>query len=96
MTYEIKLTVANPETGKEAKLNLIAKFSFDKRQYGNGHYLMVKDTVTPWQEFYDIRYEADFDKNNKEEYLKWLVNSIWNGDNGSYKVSKVKIKKVEE
>lgn len=95
MIYEIKLTIANPETGKEAKLNLIAKFSYDKKSYGNGHYLMVKDTVTPWQEFYDIRYEADFDKNKKEEYLEWLVNSIWNGENG-YIVKELEISKVEE
>ena len=95
MIYNMALTVENQSTGKEAKLNLIAKFSFDKRQYGNGHYLMVKDTVTPWQELYDIRYDADFDKNKKEEYLEWLVNYIWNGGNG-YKVRELEINKVEE
>ena len=95
MIYNLALTVENQSTGKEAKLNLIAKFSFDKRQYVNGHYLMVKDTVTPWQELYDIRYDADFDKNKKEEYLEWLVNSIWNGDNG-YKVRELEINKVDD
>ena len=95
MIYNMALTVENPSTGKESKLNLIAKFSFDKRQYGNGHYLMVKDTVTPWQELYDIRYDADFDENKKEEYLEWLVNSIWNGENG-YIVKELEISKVEE
>ena len=95
MIYNMALTLENHSAGKESKLNLIAKFSYDKKSYGNGHYLMVKDTVTPWQELYDIRYDADFDKNKKEEYLEWLVNSIWNGENG-YKVKELEINKVEE
>lgn len=91
MTYELNITIQNP-THKEHtnKLHLVASFAHDPNQYGNGYSLNIKGE-NGFDLYYDLRYDKDFSKITKEEWLLTWAKYYWSGEHGSYKLTQFQI-----
>lgn len=98
MKYQMKVVICDPETpegmSSDLFLDLSCSFVFDSEQYGNGHYVSISG-----KEFYrqviDLRYDADFDRDNKARWLEKWARSYWSGKNGAYAIKSLEILKVE-
>ena len=98
MEYKMKVVVMNPNTvNDDVVFNLYCDFVCIEKDYGNKHYLYIGSDESSSTYFspimYDLRYNKEFDKNNKEEWLKAWANTYWSGEKGSYKVKEIDIKK---
>ena len=97
--YKIKVKVEEPNTpeGMTSGLyfDLDCHFTYNPETYGNGHYVQIKSTDLPFQCCnYDLRYDKSFDRNNKIKWLEEWARSYWSGENGSWKITELEIKKV--
>ncbi len=98
MKYQMKVVIYNPETPKgmtsDLYFDLSCVFVYDPEQYGNGHYVSIGG-----REFYrqviDLRYDPEFDRNNKPAYLEKWARSYWSGKNGAYAIKSLEILKAE-
>lgn len=98
MKYEMKVVIYNPETPKgmlsDIMFNLSCVFAYDPEQYGNGHYVSISG-----KEFYrqviDLRYDTEFDRNNKTAFLERWARKYWSGKDGAYAVKTLEIFKKE-
>lgn len=100
MKYTMKVTIAQPNTPKGMSSDIFfvidCFFSYDPEQYGNGHYLLLKKRgPEDFRNCIDLRYDRDFDRNNKPAYLEKWARAYWSGKNGSYYVKDLKITKAE-
>lgn len=97
MKYEMKVTIANPDTAEGMMSDLLMKlsciFSYDPEQYGNGHWLKIKG-AEGFENYIDLRYDTDFDRNNKTAYLEKWARNYWSGKNGAYYVKSLEIIKA--
>lgn len=97
MKYQMIVTIADPNTPKGMMSDLIfkltASFAHDPEQYGNGHYVAISG-----KEFYrqvvDLRYDKDFNRNDKKAWLKKWANTYWSGKDGSYYVKSLDIQEA--
>ena len=98
MKYEMKVVIYDPETPKgmtsDLMFNLSCSFAYDPEQYGNGHVVSISG-----REFYrqviDLRYDTDFDRNNKPAFLEKWARNYWSGTNGAYAIKTLEITKAE-
>lgn len=100
MKYTMKVTIHNPETPAEMTSDLLliidCNFAYDAEQYGNGHYVSLKNKNLPFgKEIIDLRYDKTFDRDNKTEWLEKWARNYWSGKNGAYAVKKLAITKAE-
>jgi hypothetical protein len=97
MKYEMKVTIANPDTPEGMMSDLFMKlsciFAYDAEQYGNGHWLKIKGNEG-FENYIDLRYDKDFDRNNKTAYLEKWARNYWSGKNGAYYVKSLEIIKA--
>lgn len=100
MKYTMKVTIYNPDTpaGMTSDLLFIidCNFAYDPEQYGNGYMLRLKKRgIEGFQNFVDLRYDAEFNPNDKPAYLEKWARSYWSGKDGAYAVKALSITKVE-
>ena len=99
MKYEMKVFISNPNTEKgmssQVFFDLIAMFHHDEKQYGNGYYLDIENESGSFSNYYDLRYDMDFNPNDKIGYLTRWANSYWSGKNGAYKVDELIINNID-
>ncbi len=97
MNYKMKVIITDPNTPagmiSELHFNLDCRFTYDEEQYGNGHYVCIAG-----KEFYkqviDLRYDTDFDRNKKEEWLEQWARNYWTGKNGAWAIKSLEITKA--
>lgn len=94
MKYTMNVVIADPNTPKgmfsDIPMKLSCFFSYDPEQYGNGHMLRIKG-AEGFSNVYDLRYDRNFNRNNKAEYLEKWARSYWNGKDGAYYVKSIEI-----
>ena len=77
MKYTMKVTIAQPNTPEGMSSDILfvidCIFVYDPEQYGKKHYLyMKKRGPEGFENYIDLRYDGDFDRNDKPAYLeKW-------------------------
>ena len=94
MKYELCFTCVSTD-GERETMNYNVWFSYDPDQYGNGTMMICKkkDSRT---EYYDIRYNRDYHKNEQMQFiLNWVLNT-WSGERGSWRATEVSIKEVAD
>lgn len=101
MKYNMTVIIADPNTPKGMSSDLVYKiectFAHDPEQYGNGHWLRLKKRGPEgFENHIDLRYDADFDRNNKPAWLEKWAKAYWNGKDGAYFVKSLRIEKVEQ
>ena len=101
MTYKMKVIIADPDTkqGMMSDMLLIidCSFVYDEEQYGNGHYVSLRNRNLPFgKEVIDIRYDTTFDRNNKAAWLEKWARNYWTGNNGAWEIKSLEIEKVVE
>lgn len=93
MNYKMKVTIKETNFPMVMDLELDCRFAYDGEQYGNGHYVCIAG-----KEFYkqviDLRYDTNFDRNKKEEWLEQWAKSYWSGKNGAWAIKTLEIIKV--
>lgn len=100
MKYNMNVIIADPNTpnGMTSDLFLAieCEFAYNPNQYGNGHYLCLKNKNLPFgKEVIDLRYDTEFDRNDKAAYLEKWARNYWNGKDGAYIVKSLKISEVK-
>ena len=94
MNYRMKVVIYNPETPEgmtsDLMFDLSCSFYYDPEQYGNGHYLCIKGKEF-YQQVIDLRYDAEFDRNNKIAFLEKWARNYWSGTNGAYAIKTLEI-----
>ena len=97
MKYTMNVVIADPETKvgmtSDLFMKLVCFFAYDPEQYGNGHWLKIKGSEG-FEGHIDLRYDTDFDRNNKIEYLEKWAKNYWSGKNGAYYVKSIEIIKA--
>lgn len=85
--YEMIAIIANPKTPEGMTSDIVMKmsctFSHDPKQYGNGYVLHI-ETENGFEKIIDLRYDTDFNRFDKEEYLREWAETYWNGNDGAY------------
>lgn len=99
MNYKMKITLENPNAAEydlKSPLELVleCKFSYNSDTYGNGHYVSIQGKNFS-KLIFDIRYDKNFNRNNKTEWLEKWAKNYWSGENGSWKLTKIEIIKIE-
>lgn len=98
MKYKMKVWIENPNTPKgmssEMLFVLNCKFFYDEEQYGKKTYLSIKSEDGRFNSYYDLRYDENYNRNEKERFLEYWANSYWSGENGAYAVKSLKIEKL--
>lgn len=100
MQYEMKVVIFNPETPKGMSSDLLYKidcyFSHDPEQYGNGYFLALKKRGREgFENHIDLRYDYEFNPDNKPAFLEKWARSYWSGENGAYAVKSLEIAKTD-
>ena len=97
MTYNMKVNLINPniEEGMEREIffDLTCDFFYDKDQYGNGHYVSIKGYRFN-SEYIDLRYDKDFNRNEKDKWLETWARGYWSGKNGAWAIKTLEIIKL--
>lgn len=99
MKYLMTVTIADPETPAGMSSDLLFKiecsFAYDPEQYGNGHWLKLKKRgIEGFENHVDLRYDPDFDRNDKPTYLEKWARNYWSGKDGAYYVKSIRIEKI--
>lgn len=96
MNYKMTVIIRNPETepgmNSDIVMNLTAEFSSNPDDYGNGYYVGINGEKG-FGFLYDLRYNHDFNKEEKEVWLTRWAHHYWNGKNGAYEVKSLTIEK---
>lgn len=100
MIYKMKVTITDPCTKENmfSSLNFIldCKFTHNPEQYGNGYYVMI---TSNGDGFYgqgiDLRYDKNFNPQNKTKWLEEWAKNYWSGKNGAWAIKTLEIIKVE-
>lgn len=99
-TFKMRVWIYDPNTEKgmcsDIMYDLICRYFYDSENYGNGYYLSITAEKNFYEQYYDLRYNTEFDPDKKESFLIDWANSYWCGENGAYKVKSITIEKVEE
>lgn len=95
MKYRLKVIIANPEAPEnEVAYELLFSFVHDPEQYGNGHYASIRG-ANFWSQFIDLRYDSEFDRNNKAAWVEKWARNYWSGKDGAFMVKSLEITEEE-
>lgn len=94
MKYKMTLIIADPNTPEgmtsDILMKLEALFVHDTEGCGNGHYLILSSGDL-YLKFIDLRYDEEFDTNNKASYLEKWARNFWSGKDDIYCLKSFKI-----
>lgn len=95
MNYKMEIGIVNPDNPQDGiTFNWEAQFTYDPETYGNGHYLAIVKENGELFQLYDIRYDRDFRKDDKIEYLKTWARNYWTGRDGAYYLDGIHIEPI--
>ena len=90
--FDITLSLLNEEGNQEDYEGQV-EFYNNPNQYGNGYGMLVVCKTEPFgRQTYDLRYDKDFDRNNKISYITQFFSSRFTGKDGSYKLIGIQVK----
>lgn len=94
MKYKMEVVITDPKAkdgvNSDQMFLLDAEFVYDPKQYGNGYSMGIEGKGFSPQ-YYDIRYDKDFDRRHKIAYLAEWAERSWSGENGAYKLKSITI-----
>ena len=96
VTYYI--TGENRQGNGSETLVFKAKISFEcnPKDYGNGYYMGIESKGEAFGfQAYDIRYDTEFSKDRMLEYIVRFYANRYNGKNGSYKLTGIRVHEAE-
>lgn len=97
MNYEMKVKITDPHTPEgmtsELFFDLTCTFAYNEKQYGNGHYLVIKGKGFEPKHF-DLRYDMSLIREGKEKWLEKWARSWWSGKNGAWTIKSLEITKI--
>ena len=98
MNYKMKVIITDPETPKgmisELRYDLNCCFCYDPDTYGKKTYLSITTADGRFDNYYDLRYDENFRRDEKEKFLKYWARNYWSGKNGAWIVKSLEIKKT--
>ena len=90
--FDINIYLQNEE-GDQLTYNGKVEFYKNPNQYGNGCGMGIYCKTEPFgRQTYDLRYEKDFDRNNKLLYIVQHFSSRFTGKNDGYKLIGIQVK----
>lgn len=93
--FNVVLFIAN-DNGESAKYNASIEFSHNPDDYGNGCHMGVRSNTEPFGfQAYDIRYNADFSKENPIPFIVQFYSDRFNGRNGAWTLTGITIQEAE-
>ena len=95
MKYE--LTFVCEKDGHVVEQGYDVSFSYDPSQYGNGTYMYCENHNPEYTDYsFDIRYDQEYSEDEQKQFiLNWALNT-WNGEKGSYRITQISIKEMDE
>lgn len=99
MKYLMTVVIADPNTAAGMSSDVLYKieciFTYDPEQYGNGYWLrMKKRGPEGFVNHVDLRYDKNFDRNDKLAYLERWAKNYWSGQNGAYCLKSIRFEKL--
>jgi len=92
MKYKMNITIT--KNGKEETLDLDCNFFIIKENdYGNKHYLIIKDNLG-FRQSLDIRYDRAFNVNKKMNYLVDWASYYWSGEGYAWEIKRIEVIKL--
>ena len=93
----MKVVITDPDTKEGMTSGLFfdidCYFIYDEEQYGNKHYVYLKNGEG-FEHYIDLRYDASFRSDRKEEWLENWARNYWSGKNGAWSIKTLEIIKV--
>lgn len=91
--FLLDVTLVSPDFTTTKSLKLIVKLAKSNSGYGNDTYMLVKSRDSgSFEQYYDIRYDKEFNKNKPEVFIINWVYNFWSGENGSWNIIGCSIK----
>lgn len=95
MNYKMKVIITDPETPKgmtsELQYNLDCCFCYDPDTYGKKTYLSITSEDGRFDNYYDLRYDENFHRDEKEQFLEYWARNYWSGKNGAWVIKSLEI-----
>lgn len=88
MKYNYTLTLERD--GETMTYTPEVEFSYDEKQYGNGHYMVVENCGFDFLNVFDCRYDTRLNPKKLNEYFPIFARDKWTGENGSAKLIEIK------
>ena len=98
MNYKMKVIITDPNTPKGMtsglQYNLNCCFHFIPDTYGKKTYLSITSEDGPFGNYYDLRYDENFHRDEKEKFLEYWARNYWSGKNGAWAIQHLEIIKA--
>lgn len=96
VTYKIHgISFEDDKTEMTVEETVKVSFSYDDEDYGNGYYMAVKGKCEPFGiSVYDIRYETDFNPDEKMAYIVSCYQSRYPGRGRKWKLLSISIEEL--
>ena len=98
MKYKMQVVIYNPETeegmNSDLVMNLECVYCYDENDYGNGYHLAI-EMNTGYVNHYDLRYDKNFHKDEKEAFLVRWAYFYWTGKDGAYAIKRLTIEQAD-
>lgn len=100
MNYKMKVSITDPNTKEgmtsELTYSLNCIFVYDEEQYGKKTYLSISTDDGRFDNYYDLRYDEHFRRDEKEAYLEYWARNYWSGKNGAWIIKEIDIVPMKE
>jgi hypothetical protein len=93
MKYRMNIVIENEITDYKVAFSLNCNFFYNEKEYGNGYYAII-DGKNFGERVFDLRYNKNFDENNKEKWIEKWINSQCCGKYVAYSVRSVEMIKL--
>lgn len=91
--FLLDVSLISPDFTERKELKLKVVLSKSNSGYGNDTYMLVKSrNDNSFEQFFDIRYDREFNRDKPEIFIINWVYNYWSGENGSWNVSGCSIK----
>lgn len=96
VTYKIHgISFEDDKTEMTVEETVEIKFSYDDEDYGNGYYMAEKGKSVPFGTgYYDIRYDTDFNPDEKMTYIVSCYQNRYSGKDGKWKLLGISVEEL--
>jgi hypothetical protein len=98
MKYRMKVCITDPNTKEGMMSELMFKFDcsfcYDPDDYGKKTYLSITSEDGRFDNYYDLRYDENFRRDDKIGFLEFWARNYWTGENGAWAIKSLEITKA--
>lgn len=98
MNYKMTVHITDPNTPagmtSELMLKFNCNFAYDPDTYGKKTWLSIKSEDGGFNNYYDLRYDKNFNRDNKVGFLEYWARNYWTGKNGVWAIKSLEITKA--